>query len=154
MSNRTNNSRFGNHDGRLQRFGKLKKIVLALSLFGLATYYIATVPDPFYQQPMEIRALLRNRESVDAYIDRLNVGTVPLRPDGQGYMLPDVLVPYDVRYVRNDVKGSITLSFPFMPVESVPFLVHSSTGALDLPGWKIYKKQHIDGPWWYVRADN
>jgi hypothetical protein len=105
-------------------------------------WYIATFPDPFHRLPGPVRVLKRNRARIEAYLESMDAGRIPLRKDGRGDCLLDVLAEADATSVHiEDGCVVITFATAFMADESVPILVHCPSGMAGLPerywpGWK------------------
>jgi hypothetical protein len=136
----------------------------ACVLLWIFVWYATHIPDPFYRDPGPVRALKRNRATIDAYIERLYAGKVSR--DHRSYAIPQCLIDQDARYVYQ--KGDcIVISFAFICVDAVPVLIYSPRGYEGLPekyrpGWDasrgrpkyVFDFTQIDSNWFYCKWDS
>jgi hypothetical protein len=110
--------------------------------------------------PAPRRMLVRHRKEMDTYIASLYSGHIPLREDGKGYYLLDIMREYDVKTVVAN-EGCIVIEFASLPTDPVSVLMYSPRGKMGLPlrylvpspTWSYYALEPIDDLWFYCVWD-
>lgn len=123
-----------------------------------ASWYLLTVPDPFYRDPAPVRTLKRNRKEIAEYIESIKAGRVG-RKNGEYHLLQS-LYRDGATHVRDDGK-CIVITFAFLPTDAVPQLIYSPDGSQGLPkryllgglDWSFFELQQLEENWFFCRWD-
>ena len=140
-----------------------RKVSVAALGFGAAIVcilYVVLIPDPFYQDPLPVRILKRNRSRIEEYVESVEAGRVPLRESNQGYSVPDLLRGKGARYVEKD-GDCVLITFSFLLTDPIPQLIYSPRGETGLPsmykdngrGLSFFEITKLDDNWFYCEWD-
>jgi hypothetical protein len=110
--------------------------------------------------PNEVLLFTDNRSAITDYVDRIITHDIPIREDGKGYYLLNILATAGLKSVQEE-NGCILFTFNSMPTDSVHQLVYSPKGFRGLPPLTIRRDkgrhlthfQHIEGFWFYLEWD-
>jgi|SRR6185437_12010995 len=110
-------------------------------------------------RPAEV--LSRNEKEIRQYIANIQLGKIPKKVDGRGFLVLKVLGDNGVRYVEQN-GNCIVITFGFMPTDSVPQLWYSPSGFSPLPApiqelktrHKVFEWHRLQNDWGYCEWDN
>ena len=107
----------------LSRWLRLCLLLVLLICICIVTFWAARN----WFQPRPIRVLRANYGAITDYAARVGREDIPMRADGQGYLISEVLYHEGATFVRRE-QGYVRIIFPSLPPDATEELIYCPHG--------------------------